>query len=68
MTHKSGYLVKMSRRAQNYNSMETGMASVITLNAVVAPNHCYFALDAQQRIFGVSSSVISLVGMEMKNF
>jgi hypothetical protein len=68
MTLKSGYLVQMSRRAQDYNSMETGMASVITLSAKVAPNHCYFAVDAQQRIFGVSSSVISLVGVEMKTF
>ena len=45
MTHKSGYLVKMKRRSQNYNSMETGMASIITLNIQVTPNNCFFALD-----------------------
>jgi PAS domain S-box-containing protein len=68
MTHKSGYLVKMKRRSQNYNSMETGMASIITLSVQVAPNHCYFAVDRSERIFGVSSSIISLVGLEMKTF
>jgi hypothetical protein len=68
MTHKSGYLVKMRRRSQNYNSMETGMASIITLSLQITPNHCYFALDSSQRVFGVSSSIISLVGLEMKTF
>ena len=68
MTHKSGYLVKMKRRCQNYNSMETGMASIIALNIQIAPNQCYFALDSSQRVFGVSSSIISLIGLEMKTF
>ena len=68
MTHKSGYLVKMKRRSQNYNSMETGMASIITLSIQVTPNNCFFALDRNEKIFGVSSSIISLVGLEMKAF
>ena len=31
MVHKSGYLIKTKCRSQNYNSMDTGMATVISL-------------------------------------
>ena len=48
--------------------METGMASIIALNIQIAPNQCYFALDSSQRVCGVSSSIISLIGLEMKAF
>lgn len=48
--------------------METGMASVLTLSLQVTPNICFFALDNSNKIFGVSASVISLIGLELKLF
>jgi len=44
MAHKSGYLLKIKRKSQNYNSMETGMASIITLSLQLSPNTCFFVL------------------------
>lgn len=44
------------------------MASIITLTVQISPNHCYFAVDKSDKIFGVSSSIISLIGLEMKTF
>ena len=44
------------------------MASIITINIQISPNLCYFALDSSQKVFGVSSSIISLIGLEMKTF
>jgi hypothetical protein len=63
MVHKSGYLIKMKRKCQNYNSMETGLASIITMNVQLLPNHCQLIIDKNMRIFGLSSNCISHIGV-----
>ncbi len=32
MSHKNTYLLKISRKIQTYNSMDTGMTTICTLN------------------------------------
>ena len=69
MAHKSGYLVRASCRSQNYNSMNTGMATVITLTTHLTPDTCYLAVAKDSsRFLGVSSSTIALLGLEQKTF
>lgn len=64
MAHKSGYLIKTNCKSQSYNSMNTGMATVISLTSELSPDTCYFVLGKKtQRILGVSASMISLVGL-----
>lgn len=49
--------------------MSTGMAAVISLSYQLAPQTCFFSLESTaQTIIGVSSSVISLLGLEEKHF
>jgi hypothetical protein len=31
LCHKSGYLMRVGKQAQTYNSMETGMTAILTL-------------------------------------
>jgi len=47
MTHKSGYMLKIKRTSQNYNSMDTGMASIISLMPVVADHTCSFFVSLE---------------------
>lgn len=64
MAHKSGYLVRTSCRSQNYNSMNTGMATVITINTHLAPDTCYLAFPKDSsRFLGVSSSTVAILGL-----
>lgn len=69
MAHKSGYLLPANCRSQSYNSMNTGMATVITLSIHLASDTCYLAIPKDStRFLGVSSSTIALLGLEQKVF
>jgi len=68
MTHKSGYLLKLKAKNQNYNSMETGMAAICTFSPDLAPNSCFFIANKHEKIISVSPSIIPLTGLELKNF
>lgn len=41
MSHKSEYLLKIKLRCQKYNSMETGMATVIHMETDIISNCCH---------------------------
>lgn len=69
MTHKSGYMLKLKRSSQNYNSMDTGMASIITLTPLTIDHTCSFFIEqTSQKIVGITSSTIALTGIELKAF
>lgn len=69
MTHKSGYMIKVKRASQNYNSMDTGMASIVSLTPIIADSTCnFFIHNESQKIIGISSSSIVLAGIELKTF
>jgi hypothetical protein len=69
MTHKSGYMIKVRRSSQNYNSMDTGMASIISLTPATAELTCSFFIGKDSnRIVGITSSTIALTGIELKSF
>lgn len=63
MSHKSGYLLKIKRKSRNFNSMETGMAAIITINIEVTSNNCFFVLGNDGKLLGVSASIIPLIGV-----
>ena len=42
MKHKNGYMLKVKRSSQNYNSMDTGMAYIISLTPIIADYTCSF--------------------------
>jgi len=63
MAHKSGYLLKIKLRAQKYNSMETGMATVIHLDSHLVSSTCFLLYGkTNEKILGISSSFVSLAG------
>lgn len=69
MTHKSGYMLKVKRTSQNYNSMDTGMASIISIASMPADyTASYFINNETQQIVGLTSSSIALTGIELKTF
>jgi hypothetical protein len=69
MAHKSGYLLKIKHRSQKYNSMETGMATVIHLDSHLVANTCFLLYaKTSEKILGISSSFISFSGIEQKIF
>lgn len=64
MIHKSGYMLKLNRTAQNYNSMDTGMAAIVTLTPLPQDFSCSFFVDKDTRnIVGITSSTIALTGI-----
>jgi hypothetical protein len=49
--------------------MDTGMASIVCLTPIAADYTCsFFILNESQKIIGISSSSIALIGMELKTF
>lgn len=68
MTHKSGYLVRVIKHSQNYNSMETGMTSILNIEVVLTPGICSLILDRNGKIMGVTSSVVPLLGLDIRIF
>lgn len=64
MIHKSGYMLKLNRSAQNYNSMDTGMAAIVTLTPLPQDFSCSFFLDKDSKnIVGITPSTIALTGI-----
>ena len=68
MTHKSGYLLRVLKHAQNYNSMQTGMTAILSIEVVLTPATCSLILDRNGKIMGVTSSVVPLLGLDIRIF
>lgn len=66
MSHKNSYLLKISRKVQTYNSMETGLTSICTLNNIISLNSCFIVFSKDEKVIGLSSSCISLLGLDYK--
>ncbi len=45
MSHKNSYLLKITRKVQTYNSMETGMTSICTLTNLISLNSCFILFN-----------------------
>lgn len=45
MSHKNTYLFKITRKIQTYNSMDTGMTSICTLNNIISLNSCFILFN-----------------------
>lgn len=63
MSHKNSYLLKIKRKIQTYNSMDTGMTSICTLNNQVNLNSCFIIFNKKEKVVGISPSCISLLGI-----
>jgi hypothetical protein len=60
-------MLKVKRASQNYNSMHTGMASIISLTPIHTDYTCsFFVHNETSKIIGITSSAIALAGMELK--
>jgi PAS domain-containing protein len=69
VTHKSGYLLKVLVRSQSYNSMETGLVTIIHLSCELLEDTCLIAVDnCGDRLLGVTSSFVSFLGIDQKLF
>jgi hypothetical protein len=69
VTHKSGYLLKVLARSQNYNSMETGLATIIHMSCELLEATCLIAVDNNSdKLLGVTSSFVSFLGIDQKLF
>jgi hypothetical protein len=68
MTHKSGYLMRIVKYAQNYNSMETGMTAILNIELALTPGSCSLVLDKAGKIMGVTPTIIPLLGLDLRTF
>ena len=69
MAHKSGYLLNIQVKSHNYNSMETGMATIIHMTNKALEGACSMIVDKRsEKILGISSSYVSFLGFEQKLF
>lgn len=68
MTHKSGYLLRVAKHAQSYNSMQTGMTAILRIEPVLSPGICSLVLDRNGKIMGVTSAVVPLLGLDIRTF
>jgi hypothetical protein len=68
LTHKSGYLTRVAKQTQRYNSIETGMTAILTLEPVLTPNACSFLLDHNAKLIGLTPAAIPLVGVDLRVF
>jgi hypothetical protein len=69
VAHKSGYLLKVLVRSQNYNSMETGLATIIHMSCELLETTCLIAVDnLSDKLLGVTSSFVSFLGIDQKLF
>ena len=68
LSHRSGYAIRVKRQAQNYNSLETGMAAIISITQLLTPHNCFLLASQEERMVGGSSSMIPLTGLTSKHF
>lgn len=67
LVKKNGYCVPVSRRIQVFNSMSRGFIYMCTLESAPRVEQQGFMLCNQQgKVMGVSSSCISLIGIDLK--
>ena len=66
MSHKNTYLLKISRKIQTYNSMNTGMTSICTLSNDISLNNCFILFNKKEKSIGLSSSCITFLGLDNK--
>jgi uncharacterized membrane protein len=48
--------------------METGMTAIINIEIVLSPSCCSFILDKNGKVMGVTSSIIPLIGIDLRAF
>lgn len=68
MTHKSGYLIQVTKHSQNFNSMQTGMTVIVSIDICLNPNSCYIVLDKYGKTIGVTPSIVPLIGIDLRSF
>jgi hypothetical protein len=69
LTHKSGYLMRVVKQTQRYNSIETGMTAILTLEPILTPNACSFLIDHHtSKLIGLTAAAIPLVGVDLRAF
>jgi hypothetical protein len=68
LMHKNGHVVPLKKRARTYNSMAYGLAALIELEPDVAPLSCQLLVDNSKKIIASSSSLISLLDIDLKTF
>ena len=57
-------MIKIARKIQNYNSMETGLTLILTLQLTLPPYTTFFLTHAHNnKIVGTSSSSLSLLNI-----
>jgi hypothetical protein len=66
LTHKSGYLTRVAKHAQTYNSMETGMTAILSLDLLLAPATCYVLLDRNAKPIGLTPAAIPLLAVDLR--
>ena len=69
MSHKSGYLQKLKSSAKSYNSMNIGMAAIVSLESHLEEAAFYLVINSREdQVLGVTASAVSLAGIEQKHF
>ena len=68
VAHSNGYFIKISRKLQHYNSMETGLSLVITIDYRFSLNSCFMVYEPEfpNKLIGLSASSIQLLGISQK--
>ena len=55
--------MRLSRKIQHYNSMETGLSLIISLEQRFLMNSCFMVFDHNnEKIIGLSSASLQLIG------
>lgn len=69
LTHKSGYLIRVVKQTQLYNSIETGLTAIITLEPILTPNTCFFLIDHNaNKLIGFTAATVPLAGVDLRAF
>jgi hypothetical protein len=64
MGYSNGYAIRMSRRMQSYNSIETGLSLIITLEQKFVPSSGFILFSSQFKLITLSASSLQLLALE----
>ena len=68
LSHKNGYLLNLTKVAKSYNSMAHGLAVLVELEVKTVPFACQFLIEKGKRIISATSTVISVLELDLKGY
>ena len=66
--YSNGYCLKVQRKLQHYNSIETGLSLILNLDSRFTLNSCFmvFEYDSYHKLLAMSSTCLQMLGINQK--